>query len=110
MGAEEFINNKERYCLWLKGVSPSEFKNIPPIIDAIKKVKELRENSKREATKKLAETPYLFGEIRQPNSDYLLIPSTSSEKRRYIPIDFLSSNVVASNAVQIIPNTTLYHF
>lgn len=107
---KEFINNKTRYCIWLKDVSPTIYKKIPPIMEAIKNVKELRENSTREATRKLAETPYLFGEIRQPNTDYLVIPRVSSENRKYIPIGYLISNIIASDANLMIPNATLYHF
>ena len=109
-GAEEFINNKERYCIWLKDVEPNVYKNISFIMEAIKNVKELRENSKREATQKLAEIPYLFGEIRQPQSDYLLVPSTSSERRRYIPIGFIDKDIISSNANLVISNADLYSF
>ena len=110
VGAEEFINNKERYCIWLKDVEPSIYKSNSIIMEAIKNVKDLRENSNREATRKLAITPYLFGEIRQPKTDYLLVPSTSSERRRYIPIGFFDSNTISSNANLVIPNATLYNF
>ena len=110
LGAEEFINNKERYCLWLKDVSPTEYKNISPIMEAIRNVKNNRQESKREATNKLADIPYLFGEIRQPNSDYLLVPSNSSERRRYIPIGFLQKEIISSNANLLIPNATIYDF
>ena len=110
IGAEEFINNKERYCLWLKNIEPSIYKSNPIIMDAIRKVKELRENSNREATRKLAITPYLFGEIRQPKTDYLMIPRVSSEKRRYVPIGFLNEDYIATDATQIIPNADLYTF
>lgn len=110
VGAEEFINNKERYCIWLKNVEPSVYKNNPIIMSAIKNVKELRENSNREATRKLAITPYLFGEIRQPETDYLMIPRVSSEKRRYIPIGFLNKDHIATDATQIVSNATLYNF
>ena len=111
VGADEFINNIKKWCLWLKGISPTEIKSIQPIYERISKVKKLREESKRESTKSLAATPYLFGEIRQPeNGNYLLIPGVSSEKRNYIPIGFLDSSVIASNASLIIPNATLYHF
>ena len=110
LGADEFINNKERYCIWLKDVNPSEYRYIPPIMEAINKVQIERRKSKRDATKKLASVPYLFGEIRQPNSDYLLIPSTSSERRSYIPIGFMNKNVISTNANLIIPNATLYEF
>ena len=110
VGAEEFINNKERFCIWLKNIEPNIYKNNSFIMNAIKQVKELRENSNREATRKLAETPYLFGEIRQPDTDYLMIPRVSSENRRYIPIGFLSKEYIASDATQIISNATLYNF
>lgn len=110
LGASEFLNNKERWCLWLKDISPADLKNVSPVMDAIQKVKESRENSNRAATKKLADFPTLFGEIRQPDSNYLLIPRTSSENRRYIPIGFMPPTVIASDAATIIPNATLYHF
>ena len=110
LGAEEFINNKERWCIWLKGVSPSLIKSIPPILDAILAVKSLRESSNREATRRLAETPSLFGEIRQPEGNYLLVPSTSSERRRYIPIGFVTPDVISNNANLLIPNADIYAF
>ena len=110
MGAEEFINNKERYCIWLKDVEPNKFNKIKPITDAISEVRKNREESKREATKKLADVPYLFGEIRQPNSDYLMIPRVSSEKRDYIPIGFWDKDIIANDSTQIVPNASLYEF
>ena len=79
-------------------------------MEAIQNVKELRESSKREATKKLAETPFLFWEIRHPYTQYLLVPRVSSERRKYIPIWFLSQNIIANDATQIIANATLYQF
>ena len=82
LGATEFINNKERWCLWLEDVSPMQIKNIPPIYEAVSNVRKLREESNRDATRKLADTPTLFGENRQPKTDYLLVPSTSSELRK----------------------------
>ena len=111
LGATEFINNKKRWCLWLKGINPKIIQSIPPVLDAVAKVAKLRAESNREATRKLADFPMLFGEIRQPESgNYLIVPSTSSEKRKYIPIDFLPHTVIASNANLIIPQTNLYHF
>jgi hypothetical protein len=83
---------------------------MPEIMKRIEKVKENRSQSKREATKKLAKTPYLFGEIRQPDSDYLLIPGVSSELREYVPIGFMNKEVVASNLAYTVSNATLYHF
>lgn len=78
IGAKELLHNKERYCLWLKDISPNEVKKVPPVMDAVLKVKLLRENSNREATKKLAEYPMLFGEVRQPEDTYIIIPRHSS--------------------------------
>ena len=111
LGAEEFINNKKRFCLWLVNASPAELRRIPPIMERIERVRKLRSESKRAATQRLAYTPMLFGEIRQPESGtYLLVPSTSSEKRRYVPLGFFDCNVISSNANLIVPNASLYHF
>ena len=111
VGADEFINGKTRWCLWLKNISPNLINSIPYIKQKVSAVQELRENSSRDATKRLVLTPFLFGEIRQPEKgNYLLIPSTSSERRRYIPIGFLDSSIIATNANLIVPNATLYEF
>lgn len=110
LGATEFINNRERWCLWLKGISPAVIKNIPPVYEAVNKVHKMREESSRDATKKLAETPMLFGEIRQPETDYLLVPSTSSERRKYIPIGFISRDIISNNANFVVSNAALYEF
>ena len=110
IGATEFLHKKERYCLWLKGISPMLIKKVPPVYEAVEKVKELRNNSNREATRKLADIPMLFGEIRQPDDDYLVIPCHSSEKRRYIPVGYVDKNVICSNANILVPNANLYSF
>lgn len=110
IGATEFINNKVRWCLWLQGISPNIIRSIPPISKAVTSVKEMREQSSREATRKLADVPMLFGEIRQPDTDYIIIPAHSSEKRKYIPIGFVSKDIICSNANLLMPNASLYHF
>ena len=111
LGADEFINSKIRYCLWLVDATPAELRRMPLVAQRIGAVRKLRGSSARAATRKLAETPWLFGEIRQPeNGSYLLIPSVSSDKRLYIPIGFLSAETIASNLVLTIPNATLYEF
>ena len=110
LGATEFINNKTRWCLWLQGVSPNVIRTVPPISRAVSSVKEMREQSSREATRKLADVPMLFGEIRQPNTDYIIIPAHSSERRKYIPIGFVSKDIICSNANLLMPNASLYHF
>ena len=111
LGAEEFINNKKRYCLWLENASPSEMRKMPLVVQRVGAVRKLRESSNREATRRLADIPHLFGEIRQPKEGkYLLVPRVSSEKRKYIPIGFLSSEIIASDASLIIQNATLFDF
>ena len=109
-GASEFINNKERYCLWLVGQNPSTLRNIPPILNRIQLVKEFRQNSPKKQTQDSAERAMEFQEIRHNDNDYLLIPRVSSENRRYIPIGFIDGQIISSDAVQIIPNATLYDF
>lgn len=110
MGSREFINKIDRYCLWMNSTNAMKGIKIKPIRERIEAVRDYRLSSKREATKKLAETPYSFGEIRQPDGDYLLLPRVSSERRKYIPIGFLTGDVVASDAVLIIPEATIYEF
>ena len=110
VGATEFINSKKRYCLWLKDISPQEYRNILPIKLAIENVQKIRSKSSRKATRELASTPYLFGEIRQPESNYLIIPAHSSENRRYIPVGYMDKDIICSNANLIIPNASLYMF
>lgn len=111
VGSREFINGLKRYCLWLVDVSPAEIRKMPSVMKRIQAVHEMRITSKRTATCKLADKPMLFGEIRQPKSgNYLIVPLTSSERRRYIPIGFMSYEVIATNLVQMLPNANLYHF
>ena len=110
VGSEEFINNKDRYCLWLVNVNPSEIKHCPLILERIGKVKEMRLSSTKEATRKFADYPLRFMEIRQPETDYLLIPRVSSENRKYIPIGYMSKDVISTDANMVLPNATLYHF
>ncbi|MEL7604615.1 MAG: DNA methyltransferase [Sedimentibacter saalensis] len=106
----EFINNIERYCLWLVDATPLELKKMPMVLERIYNVQKIRSQSKRSATKDLSNTPSLFGEIRQPNTTYIAVPKVSSEKRKYIPIGFLESEVIAGDKLFLIPNASLYHF
>lgn len=110
LGADEYIKGKERYCLWLDKANPSIIKNTPPVLDAIKSVQEMRASSSRESTRKLADTPQLFGEIRQPDNNYLVVPRHSSENRRYIPIGYIDKDVICGDSNMLIPNATLYEF
>jgi hypothetical protein len=109
-GGEEFINLKKRWCIWLDGVDPSDYRKIRFISTRIALTKKFREESKREATNKLAAFPSLFGEIRQPISNYIIIPKVSSENRRYIPIGILNPEIIASGSVLVIPNANIYSF
>ncbi len=97
IGAQEFINGARRWCLWLKDASPTEVRALPEVMKRVEAVKERRLASPRETTRALAMAPTLFGEIRQPDEQYLLIPSVSSETRRYIPIGFMPPSTIASN-------------
>lgn len=110
IGAEEFINNKNRWCLWLVNANPSELRKCKLVMEKIKNVQRYRLKSLRPATQKLAHTPTLFGFIFHTDNDYILIPRVSSENREYIPIGFIDKNTIASDATLIIPNASLYYF
>jgi hypothetical protein len=110
LGAEEFINNVPRWCLWLVDANPQELRAAPLVNKRIQGVKEMRLASKDAQTLKDAATPTLFQKIRQPESAYLLIPSVSSETRSYIPVGYLSQEIIVSNLAYAVPNATLFHF
>jgi len=114
LGSQEFLNNGERYCLWLVDASTKQLTDlmqIPEIKERIEGVKTMRLASNKAKTQESANTPWLFDEIRQPKQgNYILFPAVSSERRPYIPIAFLNSNVITTNANQMIPNATLYEF
>ena len=110
IGSNEFINNKERYCLWLKDVSPNEYRKIPEIVHRLNGVAEVRRSTKTLAVQAQAETPMLFSQIRQPNTKFLAIPEVSSERRRYIPIGYLEPEIICSNKLFLLPNADLYIF
>ena len=111
IGAVEFINNKSRWCLWLKHATPEDIKKSKLLYDKVNSVREFRLASRAKTTNGYAKVPHLFAQITQPeNVDYLIIPRVSSERRRYVPIGFMSGNVIASDAVQIVPDASLYHF
>ncbi|MDB9450715.1 class I SAM-dependent DNA methyltransferase [Dolichospermum circinale] len=109
-GAKEFINGYSRYCLWLVDISPKELKALPEVLKRVDKVKQFRLESKAASTRKFATTPTLFCQIAQPDTDYLLVPRVSSERRKYIPIGFISQEVIGNDQVLLIPNATLYIF
>lgn len=109
-GADEFISGQSRWCLWLQGISASDLRAMPEVYKRVQAVKAIRLASTRETTQKLADTPFLFGENRQPNSDYVGVPKTSSELREYVPVGFLSRDVIASTELFAIPDATLFEF
>jgi len=110
MGSEEFLNSTQRWCLWLVDAPPNVIRSSETLLARIEAVRKAREESTREETKKLAKTPTLFGEIRQPDSTYLLVPKVSSETRPYMPVGFIKPNVIANGSALIVPNATLFHF
>ena len=110
IGSYEFINGKERYCLWLKDVAPNKYRHIPEIMERLKGVVETRRQTKTVAVQAQADTPMLFSQIRQPESDYILVPETSSSSRKYVPMGFMSKNVIASNSTLVATDATLCLF
>ena len=109
-GSVEYINNKERYCLWLVNASPTDLRSSNFIRSRIEKVRQFRLNSPKKATQESATFSNVFQEVRQPNVDYIIVPRVSSENRRYIPMGFMPSEIIVNDSVQIIPDATLYHF
>lgn len=106
----DFIQRKPRYCLWLVGANPDEVMRCPQVFERVDKVKAYRLASKKQATRKKAETPMLFDEIVEITTNYIAVPKTSSEKRTYIPIAWLDDSVIPGDQLRIIPDATLYHF
>ncbi len=110
VSAHEFINGKNRWCLWLKDVSPSEWRTLPEVVHRVESVRNYRIESSRPATRALAGVPYLFGEIRQPETDYVVFPLHSSEHRRFVPIGYFHKEAILHNSCSAVPNATFYHF
>jgi hypothetical protein len=109
-GAQEFINGYTRYCLWLKDIKPDELSRLSEVLTRVELVRKFRLDSKAEATRRFATTPSLFCQIAQPKTNYLLVPRVSSERRYYIPVGFVSSNVIANDQVLTISHASFFHF
>ncbi|PWU15469.1 MAG: SAM-dependent methyltransferase [Verrucomicrobia bacterium] len=109
-GGREYINGIGRWCLWLLDTPANLIRSCPPVLERLQRVRDFRRASPKERTRSLADTPGRFGEIRQPTSQYLMIPKVSSERRKYIPIGFLSPDVIANGSALVVPNASLYHF
>jgi hypothetical protein len=110
VGADEFINGIPRWCLWLKDCPAAELKAMPHMLQRVAAVREMRLASKKPFTRERAATPSLFGEIRQPNEIYILVPRHSSERRRFVPIGFQNPEVIAGDSCLIVPDATPFHF
>jgi predicted nucleotidyltransferase len=109
ISAYEFLNGKRRWCLWLIDAQPQELKKMPEVLKRIEAVKKFRLESVAPSTQKFAESPSLFRDRNQPNS-YILIPSTTSENRKYIPLGFFGKYEIANNSCHIVPDANLFHF
>lgn len=110
IGAHEFLNGHQKYCYWFKNVNPKDWILMPLALQKVKAVEKLRIGSSREATRKLAVYPALFGEIRQPKSNYILIPRVSSENRKIIPMGFFDNNSIIGDTCLGVENANLFHF
>jgi hypothetical protein len=110
LGADEFINGVARWCLWLVNCPPNELRQMPEVMQRVQAVKAMRAASTDAQTRLDAAKPALFQKDRQPHNNYLLVPSVSSERRTYIPIGFISAEVIVSNLVYSLPNATSFHF
>jgi len=111
IGAREYINNIDRWVLFLKDCPISVLRKMPSVLKRVEKVKEFRLSSKAKEIHKFAETPTLFAQLTQPiGKDFIAVPIVSSENRRYIPLGYVKGDIITNNQVQIIPDANLYHF
>lgn len=110
IGSDDLINNKNRYCLWLDESNLKDVRNMPMVLQRVSQVKSFREKSTDVNTRKWAEKPYLFQTDRQPKTDYLAIPEISSVSRKFLPISYLEKEIIASNKLYTIENSSLFEF
>ena len=110
VGADELLYNTPRYCLWLKNISPTELRAMPHVLQRVQAVAELRKKSPTESVQVYASTPTLFTQDRQPSLTYIAIPAHTSENRLFIPMAFLEPSIIASNALRICIDATVFHF
>lgn len=110
LGADDLLNNGERYCLWLIGIEPNVLSKLPKVLKRVELTKQFRLDSKAESTRKFALTPHLFCQIAQPNTSWLAFPRHSSERRTYLPIAYVNNDVIASDALLTVENSGLEHF
>jgi hypothetical protein len=110
VGSQEFINNEKRFCLWLVDIDPKTLRSMPLVMERVERVKQMRLNSSSSTTRVAADRPTLFFTIAQPNSEFLILPEVSSDRRHYIPIGFMSKNTIASNKCLIVPDADIFLF
>ena len=110
MMGKDFIIRKPRWCFWLVGANPTDLRKCPILMKRVEAVRDFRLKSTKAATVQSAETPTLFGEMRPCKTEYIAIPKVSSEQRRYIPMDYLTAEILAGDKLFQMPNASLYHF
>lgn len=111
MSGKDFLYDNLRYCLWLLGVEPGEYRHIKPIMHRLELVAEVRRKSSTKSVREAADTPMIFTQIRQPESDhFMVIPQVSSERRQYIPMGFMTPDVIVDNQLQVLPDADLFMF
>lgn len=108
IGSANWINGGSRWCIWLKDVNPRDILSMPRLHEIIQCVREFRTSSTRAATRRLADVPWLFGEIRQPDTQYIIVPRHSSERRRYVPLGMLEPNVICGDSAMLVPSDSLF--
>ena len=110
MMGKDFIERKPRYCLWLKGADPSLLRKCPLVLERVEKVKAFRLSSNRSSTLKAAEQPTLFGAPFECKTNYVALPKVSSERRKYIPIDYLTPDIIPGDKLFCLQSSSIYHF
>ena len=107
---DEFINKKERFCLWLVGISLSELENLTLVQKRVESVRNMRLMSSKIATQKKALTPWLFDEVKPPKSNFIGIPAVTSSRRKYVPFDFVTNGMIPGNQLYFVETESLYYF
>ena len=110
MMGKDFIDRKPRYCLWLKGADPTNLRKCSLVLERVAKVKAFRLSSNRSSTLRAAEEPTLFGAPFECKTHYVALPKVSSENRRYIPVDYLTPDIIPGDKLFCMQNASLYHF
>lgn len=108
--ADDFLNGRRTWCLWLRNTSPDQLRKVPPVLERVEAVRGKRLESKKAATRALADRPTVFGEDRQPSTAYLVVPKVSSERRQYIPLGFLDPDWITTPTVLVVPEASHFHF